>query len=198
MPVSETRARVCSFLLDFARDEWAQMGVFIAGGRRDTWAQDPEALLLFSLEIGRDYARFFDELLDWLRANGDSVSGRRLAALARHDPALQIVGAAVEWAARRARGAVPQRRRARPLGPDLPVARPPQAPDLTEREVGGAEPRAADQPRVQAEAALRRQRASRDRALPAHDGCAERDRPRDLGRGSLNEAQGKVIIDQHT
>jgi len=100
MSVSETRARVCSFLLDFARDEWAQMGVFVATGRRDTWAQDPEALLLFSLEIGRDDARFFDELLDWLRANGDIVSGRRLVALARHDPALPIVGAAVEWAAR--------------------------------------------------------------------------------------------------
>ena len=99
MSVSETRARVDVALLDFVRDEWAQMGVFMSGGRSDTWAQDPEALLLFSLEVGRDDARFFDELLDWLRMNGDLVSGRRLAALAKHDPALPIVEAAVEWAA---------------------------------------------------------------------------------------------------
>lgn len=98
MSLSELRARVGSALLDFARDEWAQMGVSMFGGRRDTWAQDPEALLLFSLEIGRDDARFFDELLDWLRTNGDLVSGRRLAALAKHDAALPIVEAAVEWA----------------------------------------------------------------------------------------------------
>lgn len=100
MPLSETRARVFSSLLDFARDEWAQMGVFLTGDRRDTWAQDPEALLVFSLEIARDDARLFDELLDWLRVNGDVVSGRRLATLAGHDPALPIVRAAVEWAAR--------------------------------------------------------------------------------------------------
>jgi hypothetical protein len=99
MSLSETRTRVSTRLLDFARDEWAQMGVFMVGSRRDTWAQDPEALLLFSLEIGRDDARFFDELLDWLRENGDLVSGRRLAAIAKHDPALSIVAAAVEWAA---------------------------------------------------------------------------------------------------
>jgi len=99
MSLSETRERVFSSLLDFARDEWAQMGVFLTGGRRDTWAQDPEALLVFSLEVARDDARLFDELLDWLRVNGDVVSGRRLAALAGHDPALPIVRAAVEWAA---------------------------------------------------------------------------------------------------
>ena len=99
MSLSTVRARVGSTLLDFVRDQWSQMGVFMFGSRRDTWAQDPEALLLFSLEIGRDDARFFDELLDWLRTNGDLVSGRRLAALAKHDPALPIVEASVEWAA---------------------------------------------------------------------------------------------------
>lgn len=100
MSLSKIRARVNTALLDFARDEWAQMGVFMSGARRDTWAQDPEALLLFSLEIGRDDARFFDELLDWLRTNGDIISGRRLATLAKHDPALPIVEAAVAWAGR--------------------------------------------------------------------------------------------------
>lgn len=100
MSLSTVRARVGSTLLDFARDQWAQMGVFMSGSRRDTWAQDPEALLLFSLEIGRDDARFFDELLDWLRTNGDSIGGRRLATLAKHDPGRPIVEAAVAWAQR--------------------------------------------------------------------------------------------------
>jgi hypothetical protein len=99
MSISELRDRLSTTLLEFARDEWAQMGVFIATQRRDTWAQDPEALLVFTFEIARDDARLFDEVLDWLRTNGEIVSGRRLAALAKHDPALPIVEAAVEWAA---------------------------------------------------------------------------------------------------
>jgi hypothetical protein len=99
MSLSGTRARVNTTLLDFAQDEWAQMGAFIYGSRDDPWAQDPEALLVFSLEVGRDDPRFFDELLDWLRENGDLVSGRRLAAIAKHDPVLPILEAAVDWAA---------------------------------------------------------------------------------------------------
>lgn len=99
MSLSTTRERVASTLLGFARDEWAQLGVFMATDRRDTWAQDPEALLVFGLEVARDDARLFDELLDWLRANGDLVSGRRLAALARDHAALPVVEAAVHWAA---------------------------------------------------------------------------------------------------
>lgn len=99
MPISETRERISRTLLDFARDQWAQMGVLVETSRRDAWAQDPEALLLFTLEVGRDDARLFDEVLDWLRLNGDLVSGRRLARLSQGAPARPLIEAAVEWAA---------------------------------------------------------------------------------------------------
>lgn len=97
MSILETRERVSRSLLDFARDQWAQMGVFVEASRRDLWAQDPEALLVFTLEVARDDARLFDEVLDWLRLNGDLISGRRLARLSP-DAARSLVEAAVEWA----------------------------------------------------------------------------------------------------
>ncbi len=53
----------------------------------------------FSLEVARDDARLFDEILDWLRVNGDLIGGRRLATIARNDPALPLVRASVDWAA---------------------------------------------------------------------------------------------------
>ena len=64
MSISTLRDRVRSELTSFAWDQWAQMGVFAPSERRDQWAADPEALLLFSFEIGRDDPRLFDEVLD--------------------------------------------------------------------------------------------------------------------------------------
>ena len=75
------------------------MGVPAATGRRDDWAQDPEALIVFSLEVGRDDPRLFDELLGWLVVNGDLVSRQRLANLCpAEDRARPVVDAALEWA----------------------------------------------------------------------------------------------------
>ncbi|MEX2645343.1 MAG: hypothetical protein WD249_03680 [Gaiellaceae bacterium] len=97
---SSTSDRISRALLEFARDQWAQLGVFMETARRDQWAQDPEALLLFTLEVGREDARLFDEVLDWLRQNGDLVSARRLAHLSQGDPVRPLLEAAVEWAGR--------------------------------------------------------------------------------------------------
>ena len=101
MQTSELRDLVNSTALDFVRDQWAQLGVFMEPSRPpDRWAQDPEALLAFSLDIARADARLFDEILDWLRANGGRLSGRRLRHLA-HNDGLDgaLVAAAVDWAA---------------------------------------------------------------------------------------------------
>lgn len=99
MRISTLRERVGPALLDFAATQWAQLGVFVESSRHDEWAQDPEALLLFTLEIGRDDARLFDEVLDWLRHNGGLVSARRLSWLSRDDPVRPILDAAVAWTA---------------------------------------------------------------------------------------------------
>jgi hypothetical protein len=99
MPISTLRDKVPPTLVDFAWSQWAQMGVFARTDRRDDWAQDPEALLVFTLHIGRREPRLFDEVLDWLRLNGRLLSGRRLASLCpQGDSERPLVEAAVDWA----------------------------------------------------------------------------------------------------
>lgn len=61
------------------------MGVFATARRADRWAADPEALLLFTLEVARADARLFDEVLDWLALNERLVSVQRLRNLYRDD-----------------------------------------------------------------------------------------------------------------
>jgi hypothetical protein len=99
MSISTLRDEVQTTLVDFAWSQWAQMGVFASTDRRDPWAQDPEALLVFTLHIARREPRLFDELLDWLRLNGRLISGRRLASVCpRGDRERPVVEAAVDWA----------------------------------------------------------------------------------------------------
>ena len=99
MPISTLRNDVQPTLVDFAWSQWAQMGVLASADRRDNWAQDPEALLIFTLHVGRREPRLFDEVLDWLRLNGRLIGGRRLATLCPSgDADRPLVEAAVDWA----------------------------------------------------------------------------------------------------
>lgn len=86
MQISELRGQVRTRLLGFAWDQWAQMGVFASSDRRDRWAMDPEALLLFTLEVGRADARLFEEVSDWMILNEALIGVRRLRNLC-HDAA---------------------------------------------------------------------------------------------------------------
>jgi len=120
MQISALRERLGAALLDFAWSQWSQMGMLAATGRRDDWAQDPEALIVFTLEVGRDDPRLFDELLGWLVVNGDLVSRQRLANLCpATDPTRRVVDAALAWAGEHGS-------RLRPLSParDLGVSEP--------------------------------------------------------------------------
>lgn len=100
MQISELRSRVRAELLQFTWDQWAQMGVSAHPRREDRWAADPEALLLFTFEIGRTDARLFDEVLDWLVVNERLVSVQRLRNLCRDDADRALVEAALAWMAR--------------------------------------------------------------------------------------------------
>jgi hypothetical protein len=40
--------------------------------QREEHAADPEALLLFTFEVGRNDPRLFDEVLDWLALTSSS------------------------------------------------------------------------------------------------------------------------------
>jgi uncharacterized protein YegP (UPF0339 family) len=131
MQVSALRAQLTSALLEFAWDEWAQMGVLAAAPPARRWAQDPEALLLLTLEIGRDDPRLFDEVLDWLVRNEPVVSMRRLRTLSDGPEDERLSAAAMEWVTRQRRPRTPARQHAtdngeaEPLfrGADLPVLR---------------------------------------------------------------------------
>jgi hypothetical protein len=97
MQISDLRREVRARLLAFAWDQWAQMGVFGTARRADRWAADPEALLLFTLEVARADARLFDEVLDWLALNERLVSVQRLRNLYRDDTDRALAEAALAW-----------------------------------------------------------------------------------------------------
>lgn len=118
MQISELCERVQRASLDFAWGQWSQMGVFGTTARRDRWAADPEALLLFTLEAARDDARLFDEVLDWLTVNLSLVSHQRLRNLFIDDRDPDLVGAALSWASQsrgRRSNAPPTAHEPRPL-----------------------------------------------------------------------------------
>lgn len=73
------------------------MGVLAAPQRRSPWAQDPEALLVFSLEVARDDPRLFDEILDWLATNEGLLSVRRLRAICAGQEDERLVEGTLGW-----------------------------------------------------------------------------------------------------
>jgi hypothetical protein len=84
-------------LLDFAWAEWSQMGLPAGIRSRSAWAQDPEALVVFTLEIGRDDPRLFDEVMAWIAANDALLSVRRLRAMCTGPEDVRLVDAARRW-----------------------------------------------------------------------------------------------------
>jgi uncharacterized protein YegP (UPF0339 family) len=103
MSTSALRDRLAARLLDFVWDEWAQMGVLAPTHRTSRWAEDPEALLLLTFEVGRDDPRLFDEVLDWLVRNEPIVSTRRLRTLCDGPEDQRLADAVLEWSARQRR-----------------------------------------------------------------------------------------------
>jgi hypothetical protein len=77
------------------------MGVSSSGpSRGDRWAEDPEALLLFTFEAARSDARLFDEVLDWLALNERLISSQRLRNLCRDDLDRALADSALDWVTR--------------------------------------------------------------------------------------------------
>jgi hypothetical protein len=98
MQISEIRAKVSQGLLDFTWRQWAQIGVSATVRGADRWAIDPEALILFTVGIGRRDPRLFDEMLDWMAFNHELLSMQRLRNLSRRFPVpAGLVAAVTAW-----------------------------------------------------------------------------------------------------
>lgn len=98
MKAAALRAEIVAGSLALAWDQWSQMGVSgYAPARPEERAADPEALLLFTLEVARDDPRLFDEVLDWLALNEPLVSVQRLRNLCVDPTDKSLVGAALDW-----------------------------------------------------------------------------------------------------
>lgn len=122
MPISALRRSLDAALLDFAWSEWAQMGVLASAPRRSPWAEDPEALIVFTLEVARDDPRLFDELLDWLLCNEPLVSVRRLRSFAVDLEDRRLVDGALAWVdAHRPRARLRGRRPEQPTEEAMPL-----------------------------------------------------------------------------
>jgi hypothetical protein len=120
MLISELRGQFSSRLIEFVWSQWSQMGISAAPGRSDSWAADPEALLLLTLEVGRDEPRLFEEVFDWVVVNERLLSVQRLRNLCVDDSDRALVGATVAAAGRlrkrpRLQGERPLERQASPL-----------------------------------------------------------------------------------
>jgi len=90
--LTEFRTLYLERLLSFLWRQWSALGVAGYGETRDNWAIDPEALLLFTLSVGRYDARLFDEVLDWLDTNGNFINIQRLKMIVRRE---QFAGQAI-------------------------------------------------------------------------------------------------------
>ncbi len=89
--------RLSQQLVSFAWDEWAQMGLLATPHTRSPWAQDPEALIVFTLEVARADPRLFDELLDWMLVNETLFSVRRLRAMCVDEADRSLLAAVLAW-----------------------------------------------------------------------------------------------------
>jgi len=101
MEISTLSRRLSDRLVAFAWDQWAQMGLLATAHRRSPWAQDPEALIVFTLEVARAEPRLFDELTDWMLVNESLLSVRRLRAMCIDGTDRALTAAALGWLARR-------------------------------------------------------------------------------------------------
>lgn len=75
------------------------MGLSATVHRRSLWAQDPEALIVFTLNVARTEPRLFDELMDWIFSNESLLSVRRLRVVCVDEIDSSLVQAVLAWLA---------------------------------------------------------------------------------------------------
>jgi hypothetical protein len=79
----KSRDRFRELVLNLLWRQWGAIGVAGSGRGNDAWVIDPEALLLVTTTFGRYEPRLFDEVLDWLNTNSQSINLQRLQNLSQ-------------------------------------------------------------------------------------------------------------------
>jgi len=107
MNLFEFRNELLEQLLRFLWRQWSIMGVLGQSGMGDEWALDPEALLIFSLQLACYEPRLFDEILSWTIKNGRLLDASRMRNFLHGQDmeVAQVVGASLQFALRRAKTA---------------------------------------------------------------------------------------------
>lgn len=82
--LKQYRKELRNSVLERLWSAWSGLGV-MGGSKGRQGIVDPEALLLLTLECGREDPRLFDETLDWLSRNGEWINITRLSTLLRKD-----------------------------------------------------------------------------------------------------------------
>ncbi len=105
MSLKEFREKFLDQLLRFLWRQWSTLGVLGQSDTEDEWAIDPEALLIFSLQIARYEPRLFDEILSWTIKNGRWLDASRMRAILHGQDfqVAQVVGASIQLAMHRSK-----------------------------------------------------------------------------------------------
>jgi len=88
-------------IFSFLWRQWSALGVLGEARSDDPWVIDPEALLVFTLEMGRYEPRLFDEVMDWLTVNGYWIDMQRLRGILKKQEEAKgrLMGAVAAWLA---------------------------------------------------------------------------------------------------
>ncbi len=99
MSLNEYREQLLDRLINFLWRQWSALGLLGESGGDEDWVIDPESLLVFSLEIARYEPRLFDEILAWLRVNGQWLDTPRLRNIieARGASTARLVGGVLQY-----------------------------------------------------------------------------------------------------
>jgi len=83
MSLKDYRIKLRNSLLNLAWSQWSALGVAGHAKNFSQYVIDVEALILFTIFIGRYDERLFDSMQDWLQANGRFVNTQRLCSLTK-------------------------------------------------------------------------------------------------------------------
>ena len=99
MLLKEFREQFLELLLTFLWRQWSILGVLGESASEEDWIIDPEALLIFSLEIARYEPRLFDEILSWLEINGYWLDTARLKRIIQKqdESIIRIIGGSLQY-----------------------------------------------------------------------------------------------------